>query len=72
MKHDIPEQLPGVETPEPLIDEAIDGTDIISQAIVGESTTDSETATVSLALGSSYSSAEPRGIRVGFAVNSVN
>ncbi len=52
------EQLSTVETPEPLVDDGFEDTDIVSQAIVGDSSIDGKSAAVSLALGAPYSPAE--------------
>jgi len=55
---EIREQLSTVETPEPLLSDGHEHTDIVSQGLVGEITVDGETATVPLALGAPYSPAE--------------
>lgn len=58
MSGSLREQLSTIEAPEPLVDDRSDGTDIVSQGLVGDITVDGETASVPLALGAPYSPAE--------------
>ncbi len=58
MNSSLGEHLSTVETPEPLVENGFEETDMVSQAIVGDSSIDGETAAVSLALGAPYSPAE--------------